>query len=76
MAAHIQHLIIEQFLAIAAVELPADMLTEYAAAALWSLVNWWLKNDFPKSVEEMGTIFWQLINQGLIKTLGLPEDSD
>ena len=69
MAARIQQQVIEPLLALATVKLPADLLAEHCAASLWSLVAWWLRNDFPKSIEEMGQIFWQLINQGLLATL-------
>jgi AcrR family transcriptional regulator len=51
--------------------LPLDLLVSYCAASLWSLVKWWLQNDFPKPAEEMGHLYWRLINQGLVKTLGI-----
>jgi AcrR family transcriptional regulator len=51
--------------------LPLDLLTSYCAASLWSLVKWWLKNDFPLPAEEMGHLYWKLINQGLVKTLAI-----
>jgi AcrR family transcriptional regulator len=51
--------------------LPLDLLVSYCAASLWSLVKWWLQNDFPMSAEEMGHLYWKLINQGLVKTLGI-----
>jgi AcrR family transcriptional regulator len=70
-AARMQQQVIEPLLALATVKLPADLLAEHCAASLWSLVAWWLRNDFPKSIEEMGRIFWHLINQGLLQTLGV-----
>jgi AcrR family transcriptional regulator len=72
-AARMQEQVIEPLLALATVKLPADLLAEHCAASLWSLVAWWLRNDFPTSIEEMGQIFWHLINQGLLQTLGVLE---
>ncbi len=70
-AARMQQQVIEPLLALATVQLPADLLAEHCAASLWSLMAWWLRNDFPTSIEEMGRIFWHLINQGLLQTLGV-----
>lgn len=56
--------------------LPAGMLAEYCGSALWSLVNWWLRNGFPRPAEEMGHLLWQLVNQGLVKTLGLATEKE
>jgi AcrR family transcriptional regulator len=55
----------------AKVPLPLDLLATYCGASLWSLVQWWLKNDFSLSPEEMGQLYWKLINQGLLQTLGV-----
>ena len=63
MAARMQQQVIEPLLALATVKLPADLLAEHCAASLWLLVAWWLRNDFPKSIEEMGQIFWHLKEQ-------------
>ncbi len=73
MAAHMQHEVTEQMVALADVALSAEMLAEYCAAVLWSLAGWWVRNQFPLSVEEMGQIYWQLINQGMIGTLHLSD---
>jgi AcrR family transcriptional regulator len=70
-AALVREMLIDPLVAAATVPLPADMLAEYCGAALWSLVNWWLRNGFPRPAEEMGHLLWQLVNQGLLKTLGL-----
>ncbi len=67
-----QQQVIEPLLALATVKLPADLLAEHCAASLWSLVAWWLRNDFPKSIEEMGQIFWHLINQGFQSVFSHP----
>jgi AcrR family transcriptional regulator len=75
MAARLKQQAIEPLLALATVKLPADLLAEHCAASLWSLVSWWLRNDFPKPIEEMGQIFWQLINQGFLITLGVQEQA-
>jgi len=71
MAARVHHLVIKQLITLSTVELPVDMLAEYCAAALWSLVGWWLRNDFPLSIEKMGQIYWQLINQGFLNIFGV-----
>jgi hypothetical protein len=63
MAARMQEQVIEPLLALATVKLPAGLLAEHCAASLWSLVAWWLRNDFPKLIEEMGQIFWYLKKQ-------------
>jgi AcrR family transcriptional regulator len=63
--------LISSVLAEARFTLPLDLVADYCAASLWALVQWWLKNDFPLSVEEMGQLYWKLINQGLIQTLGV-----
>ena len=76
MAARMQQQVIEPLLALATVKLPAGLLAEHCAASLWSLVAWWLRNDFPKSIEEMGQIFWHLINQGFLQTLGVLEQEE
>jgi Transcriptional regulator len=73
MAVHIQQLVLNQLIAVATVSLPVDMLAEYCAASLWSLVGWWLRHDFPLPAEAMGQLYWQLINHGLSSTLGIPE---
>lgn len=73
MAARLQQHLPESFQSLATVELPSDLLTEYCSAALWSLVGWWLRNDFPRSPEEMGHLFWQLVHQGLFQTLQVRE---
>ncbi len=73
MAALIQRQAIEPLLAVSTVQIPADLLAEHCSASLWSLVSWWLRNDFPKSIEEIGHIYWQLINQGFLQTLGIRE---
>ena len=75
-AALVREMVIDQFVAAATVPLPVDMLAEYCGAALWSLVNWWLRNGFPRPAEEMGHLLWQLVNQGLVKTLGLPTEQE
>jgi AcrR family transcriptional regulator len=76
MAARLQLQVIEPLLALATVKLPADLLAEHCAASLWSLAAWWLRNDFPTSIEEMGQIFWRLINQGILATLGVREHEE
>ena len=76
MAVRLQQQAIEPLLAIATIKLPTDMLAEHCAASLWSLAAWWLRNDFPLSPEEMGQIFWQLINQGFLATLKVQEHGE
>jgi AcrR family transcriptional regulator len=57
----------------ATVPLPLDLLADCCASSLWAMVRWWLKNDFPQSPEEMGQLYWRLINLGLVKTLGIAD---
>lgn len=75
-AVRMQQQVIEPLLTLAPVKLPADLLAEHCTASLWSLMAWWLRNDFPKSIEEMGQIFWHLINQGFLPTLGVLEQKE
>ncbi len=70
MAARMEVVIME-LLTKAQVALPSSLLADYCASSLWTVVQWWLKHDFPLSAEEMGQLYWKLINQGLGQTLGV-----
>lgn len=48
-------------------EIPIDFMTNYFAGALLTVVTWWLENNTPYSVEEMTTMFRDLIFNGFIK---------
>ena len=56
--------------------LPADLLASHAAGSLLGLVTWWLEHDQPRSPEEMGQLFQQLITPGVASVLGFPSAVD
>jgi AcrR family transcriptional regulator len=45
-------------------EIPLDVLANYYAGSLLSLVTWWLENGMPYPPEQMASIFRQLFFQG------------
>lgn len=75
MATRMQQEVTEHLVALTDSALPAELLAEFCASVLWSLAGWWVRNHFPLLVEEMGQIYWQLINQGMIGTLRLSEET-
>jgi AcrR family transcriptional regulator len=48
-------------------QIPIEFMTNYFAGALLTVITWWLENDTPYSVEEMTTMFRDLIFNGFIK---------
>ncbi len=45
-------------------ELPVEVLANFFAGSLMTLVTWWLENDQPYSVEEMANMFRELVMNG------------
>lgn len=45
-------------------ELPIDVLANFFAGSLLTLVTWWLENDQPYSVEDMANMFKELVMNG------------
>jgi AcrR family transcriptional regulator len=48
---------------------PLDVLANYFAGSLLSLVTWWLENGMPYPPEQMASIFRQLFFQGAQSTI-------
>jgi AcrR family transcriptional regulator len=44
--------------------LPFEVIANYMAGALITLIAWWLENNMPHSAEEMSQIFFRLTSQG------------
>jgi AcrR family transcriptional regulator len=45
-------------------QIPIDIMTNYFAGALLTVVTWWLENDMPHSIEEMTLMFRDLVFNG------------
>jgi AcrR family transcriptional regulator len=45
--------------------IPIDLVVNYLVGAVLQLLDWWLANDMPYSIEEMEGMFLNLIRQGL-----------
>jgi hypothetical protein len=54
--------------------MPIDLVANYLVGAVLQLLDWWLANDMPYSVEEMETMFLKLIRQGLPTALDTNQD--
>jgi len=52
---------------------PLDVLANYFAGSLLSLVTWWLENSMPYPPDQMATIFRQLFFQGAQSILDTQE---
>ena len=50
--------------------LPIEVASNFLVGAVLQLLDWWLTNDMPYSIEEMETMFLSLISQGLPSALG------
>ena len=50
--------------------IPIDLITNYLVGAVLQLLDWWLANDMPYSIEEVEGMFMNLIRQGLPSALG------
>lgn len=51
--------------------IPKALAANYLVGAVLQLLDWWLINDMPYSIDEMETIFLSLIQQGLPDALGI-----
>ena len=54
-------------------EVPLDVLANYFAGSLLSLVTWWLENGMPYPPERMASIFRQLFFQGAQSIINMQE---
>lgn len=52
-------------------ELPIEFIANFIVGAVLQVLDWWLGNDMPFSIEEMESMFSEIVNQGL-SSLGLP----
>ena len=50
--------------------IPIDLVANYLVGAVLQLLDWWLVNDMPYSIEEMETMVQKLIRQGVPTALG------
>lgn len=50
--------------------IPLALVANYLVGAVLQLLDWWLVNDMPYSIEEMESMFVKLIRQGLPTALG------
>lgn len=50
--------------------IPIGLVANYIVGAVLQLLDWWLVNDMPYSIEEMETMVQKLIRQGLPTALG------
>ena len=50
--------------------IPIDLIANYLVGAVLQLLDWWLANNMPYSIEEMEDMFLNLISQGLPSALG------
>ena len=76
---HLQHKIADHIdfqckaaqaaLGIQQVVVPVEMLADHTAGAILNLVEWWLENDMPHSVETMGEYYCQLVVEPLYTRL-------
>jgi AcrR family transcriptional regulator len=57
-------------------KVPLDIFALFFSGTLIELVNWWLENDQPYSIEQMVTYFQQLFVYGAIDTLNLEKKRD
>ena len=48
-------------------QIPIDIMTNYFAGSLLTVVTWWLENDMPHSPEIMASMFRDLILNGFIQ---------
>jgi AcrR family transcriptional regulator len=48
---------------------PLQLVADYAAGALLTMMKWWLDNDMPYSPEQMDGLFQQLVAPGVRATL-------
>lgn len=52
------------------VEPPIEFMVNFIVGAVLQVLDWWLENDMPYSIEEMESMFAKIVNQGL-SSLGL-----
>lgn len=45
--------------------LSGELISAYAAGALFGLISWWLTHQFSPSAEEMGAFLWQLTEKAV-----------
>ncbi|WP_136605702.1 TetR/AcrR family transcriptional regulator [Paenibacillus dokdonensis] len=48
-----------------------ELLLEYLVSAFMGVVNWWIKNDQPLSVEEASSQFSRIVTYGHLKAAGI-----
>ncbi|MEF2967151.1 TetR/AcrR family transcriptional regulator [Paenibacillus sp. M1] len=48
-----------------------ELLLEYLVSAFMGVVNWWIKNDQPLSVEEASSQFSRIVSYGHLKAAGI-----
>jgi AcrR family transcriptional regulator len=48
---------------------PLQLVADYAAGALLTMMKWWLDNDMPYTPEQMDALFQQLVAPGVHATL-------
>lgn len=46
-------------------ELPIDFMAQYIVGAVLQLLDWWMTNDMPYTIEEMESMLLKIIQQGL-----------
>lgn len=55
--------------------LPIDVMGNFFAGTLLSLVTWWLENDFPFTIDEMATMVRDLVMYGFSKQFPMQNNS-
>ncbi len=64
----IQQDLITHYQAYGPAAIPLDVAANHVVTAIIALVNWWLKHGKPYSIEQMGTIYSELIIKATVRS--------
>ncbi|WP_165423324.1 TetR/AcrR family transcriptional regulator [Ktedonosporobacter rubrisoli] len=67
----IERYILTPFLSEETTNVDVELVANYQAGALLAMVSWWLDHKLTPTAEEMGDLFWRLINPGVESVLKL-----